>query len=111
MGLRNCTCTAPNIDSHGGWVLLLGDTPSDGACCSVRHFPLPLVTPSNSRFLRSPPETWFYTNFSVLFGLSLLPYFWWVTVFTIYTTLWQSFWGWSAISTAIHMCVHSLLYM
>ncbi|KAG2132706.1 major facilitator superfamily domain-containing protein [Suillus bovinus] len=50
-----------------------------------------------------PPRTWFYHNFSVLFGLALLPLFWWVTVFTIFTTLWQNIFGWSAISSAVHM--------
>ena len=53
-----------------------------------------------------PSRTWFLPNFSVLFGTALFPFFWWVTVFTIYTTLWQSIWGWSAISTAVHMCVN-----
>ncbi|KAH9939655.1 MFS general substrate transporter [Epithele typhae] len=50
-----------------------------------------------------PPSTWFLPNFLVLFFTALLPYFWWTTIFTIYTTLWQDVWGWSAISTAIHM--------
>ncbi|KAH9895729.1 MFS general substrate transporter [Cubamyces lactineus] len=50
-----------------------------------------------------PPRTWFLPNFSVLFGTALLPYFWWVTVFTIYTTLWQDIWRWTVISTAVHM--------
>ncbi|KIK95726.1 hypothetical protein PAXRUDRAFT_826748 [Paxillus rubicundulus Ve08.2h10] len=50
-----------------------------------------------------PPRTWFYSNFSVLFGLALLPFFWWVVVFTIFTTLWQNIFHWSVISTAIHM--------
>ena len=52
-----------------------------------------------------PPRTWFLPNFSVLFATALLPFFWWTTVFTLYTTLWQDVWHWSAISTAIHMCV------
>ncbi|KAI0776916.1 MFS general substrate transporter [Trametes elegans] len=50
-----------------------------------------------------PPRTWFLPNFSVLFGTALLPYFWWTTIFTLYTTLWQDVWHWSVISTAIHM--------
>ncbi|KAI0631643.1 MFS general substrate transporter [Trametes polyzona] len=50
-----------------------------------------------------PPRTWFLPNFAVLFGTALLPYFWWVTVFTLYTTLWQDIWHWSVISTAVHM--------
>ena len=50
-----------------------------------------------------PPRTWFLPNFLVLFFTALLPFFWWTTVFTIYTTLWQDVWGWTAISTAIHM--------
>ena len=54
-----------------------------------------------------PPRTWFLPNFMVLFFTALLPFFWWTTIFTIYTTLWQDVWGWSAISTAIHMYVLS----
>ncbi|KIJ19689.1 hypothetical protein PAXINDRAFT_109152 [Paxillus involutus ATCC 200175] len=50
-----------------------------------------------------PPRTWFYHNFSVLFGLALLPFLWWNVVFTIFTTLWQNIFHWSVISTAIHM--------
>ncbi|KZT01861.1 MFS general substrate transporter [Laetiporus sulphureus 93-53] len=50
-----------------------------------------------------PPKTWFLPNFSVLFGTALLPYFWWTTIFTTFTTLWQDVYHWSAISTAIHM--------
>lgn len=57
-----------------------------------------------------PPRTWFLPNFLVLFFTALLPFFWWTTVFTIYTTVWQDVWKWSAISTAIHMCVR-LLYL
>ena len=55
-----------------------------------------------------PPRTWFLPNFMVLFFTALLPFFWWTTVFTIYTTLWQSVWEWSAISTAVHMYVSRL---
>ncbi|KAH9840667.1 MFS general substrate transporter [Rhodofomes roseus] len=50
-----------------------------------------------------PPRTWFLPNFAVLFGTALLPYFWWTTIFTVFTLLWQDEYGWSAISTAIHM--------
>ncbi|CCM01857.1 uncharacterized protein FIBRA_03928 [Fibroporia radiculosa] len=50
-----------------------------------------------------PPRTWFLPNFAVLFGTALLPYFWWTTIFTTYTTLWQDVYHWTAISTAIHM--------
>ncbi|KAI0366484.1 MFS general substrate transporter [Pilatotrama ljubarskyi] len=50
-----------------------------------------------------PPRTWFLPNFAVLFGTALMPFFWWVTVFTLYTTLWQDVWHWSVISTAVHM--------
>ncbi|EMD35861.1 hypothetical protein CERSUDRAFT_53112, partial [Gelatoporia subvermispora B] len=49
-----------------------------------------------------PPQTWFLPNFSVLFGTALLPYFWWTTLFTTYTELWQSVYEWSVISSAIH---------
>ncbi|KAG8215717.1 major facilitator superfamily domain-containing protein [Butyriboletus roseoflavus] len=50
-----------------------------------------------------PPRTWFYNNFSVLFGLALLPFFWWTAVFTAFTTLWQNVFQWTVISTAVHM--------
>ncbi|KAI0731519.1 MFS general substrate transporter [Fomitopsis betulina] len=50
-----------------------------------------------------PPSTWFLPNFAVLFGTALLPYFWWTTIFTVFTLLWQDDYQWSAISTAIHM--------
>ncbi|KAH9927592.1 major facilitator superfamily domain-containing protein [Fomitopsis serialis] len=50
-----------------------------------------------------PPQTWFRPNFAVLFGTALLPYFWWTTIFTVFTLLWQDDYEWSAISTAIHM--------
>ncbi|KAI0739621.1 MFS general substrate transporter [Daedaleopsis nitida] len=50
-----------------------------------------------------PPSTWFLPNFLILFFTALLPFFWWTTVFTVYTLLWQNVWHWSAISTAIHM--------
>jgi hypothetical protein len=48
-----------------------------------------------------PPRTWFYPNFAVLFVVALLPYFWWATVFNTFIPLWQTVYGWSAISTAI----------
>ncbi|KAF9242846.1 major facilitator superfamily domain-containing protein [Melanogaster broomeanus] len=51
-----------------------------------------------------PPRTWFYNNFSVLFGAALLPVLWWNAVFIIFTTLWQDIFHWSAISTAIRSC-------
>ncbi|KAJ8592754.1 MFS general substrate transporter [Rhizopogon salebrosus TDB-379] len=50
-----------------------------------------------------PPRTWFYSNFSVLFALGLLPFFWWSTLFLIFTNLWQNIFHWSVISTAIHL--------
>ncbi|KAG6334818.1 hypothetical protein ID866_4270 [Astraeus odoratus] len=50
-----------------------------------------------------PPRTWFYKNFAVLFTLTLLPFFWLTTVFTIFTNLWQGVFNLSAIWTAIHM--------
>ncbi|KIK81637.1 hypothetical protein PAXRUDRAFT_748221 [Paxillus rubicundulus Ve08.2h10] len=50
-----------------------------------------------------PPRTWFYNNFAVLFGLALLPFFWWNVVFNTFTILWQNIFHWSVISTAIHM--------
>ncbi|TFK51508.1 MFS general substrate transporter [Heliocybe sulcata] len=49
-----------------------------------------------------PPSTWFLPNFAVLFGVALLPYLWWTTVFTVFTTLWQSIYEWRVIDSAIH---------
>jgi len=50
-----------------------------------------------------PPRAWFYSNFSVLFGSALLPFFWWNAMFLVFTTLWQDVFHWTAISTALHM--------
>ncbi|KAG1725479.1 major facilitator superfamily-domain-containing protein [Suillus paluster] len=50
-----------------------------------------------------PPRTWFYTNFSVLFAVALLPFFWWNTMMTMFSTMWQNVFHWSVISTAVHM--------
>ncbi|RPD57986.1 MFS general substrate transporter [Lentinus tigrinus ALCF2SS1-7] len=50
-----------------------------------------------------PPQTWFLPNFSVLFGVSLLPYFWWTTVFVVFFPLWQQVYGWSAIESGLRM--------
>ena len=50
-----------------------------------------------------PPRTWFYNNFSVLFGSALLPFFWWNALFIVFTTLWQDVFHWTVISTAVHM--------
>jgi nitrate/nitrite transporter NarK len=49
-----------------------------------------------------PPSTWFVRNFAVLVGGALLPYFWWYTVFTVFTSLWQSVYGWDPIESAVH---------
>ncbi|KAH8829768.1 major facilitator superfamily-domain-containing protein [Flagelloscypha sp. PMI_526] len=50
-----------------------------------------------------PSRTWFYKNFSVLFGAALVPYFWWVTVFVIFTAYWQEVYQWSIIMAAVRM--------
>ncbi|KAG8215712.1 major facilitator superfamily-domain-containing protein [Butyriboletus roseoflavus] len=50
-----------------------------------------------------PPRTWFYNNFSVLFGSALLPFFWWNSLFFVFTTLWQDVFHWTAVSTVVHM--------
>ncbi|KAG1745449.1 MFS general substrate transporter [Suillus paluster] len=50
-----------------------------------------------------PSSTWFIPNFSVLFGTALLPYFWWANIFTVYVSLWQDIYQWSAMSSAVHM--------
>ncbi|KAJ7751977.1 major facilitator superfamily domain-containing protein [Mycena metata] len=50
-----------------------------------------------------PPRTWFLPNFAVLFAAALMPYFYWTTVSTLYTILWQNIYGISAIKTAVYM--------
>ncbi|KAI0073356.1 MFS general substrate transporter [Panus rudis PR-1116 ss-1] len=50
-----------------------------------------------------PPNIWWLPNFAVLFGVSLFPYFWWTTVFTIFTNLWQNVYHWSVIESALRM--------
>ncbi|KAI0740199.1 MFS general substrate transporter [Earliella scabrosa] len=56
-----------------------------------------------------PPRTWFLPNFTVLFFASLLPFLWFTTIFTVYSTLWQDVYGWSAISTAVRMVPSGVL--
>ncbi|THH14444.1 hypothetical protein EW146_g5879 [Bondarzewia mesenterica] len=56
-----------------------------------------------------PPRTWFYPNFSALFGASLLPYFFWTTQSTLFTELWQGVYGRSAISAAVHTIPSSVV--
>ncbi|GBE80918.1 major facilitator superfamily domain-containing protein [Sparassis latifolia] len=50
-----------------------------------------------------PPATWFLPNLTVLFGVSLLPYFWWNTAIMTFYGLWQKVYGWSVIKAAVHM--------
>ncbi|RDX44326.1 MFS general substrate transporter [Lentinus brumalis] len=56
-----------------------------------------------------PPRTWFLPNFFILFVTALLPYFWWTSMFTISSTVWQDVWHQSAISMAIHMIPNGAL--
>ncbi|KAA1467133.1 MFS general substrate transporter [Dentipellis sp. KUC8613] len=55
-----------------------------------------------------PPYTWFYPNFSVVFGASLLPFFWWAVISLVFTNLWQGVYHRSPISTAIHLIPSSV---
>ncbi|KAJ3477572.1 hypothetical protein NLI96_g10372 [Meripilus lineatus] len=50
-----------------------------------------------------PPSTWFLPNFAVLVGMALMPFFWWTTIYTVFMTLWQNVYHWSAIITTLHM--------
>ncbi|KAH8105285.1 MFS general substrate transporter [Cristinia sonorae] len=50
-----------------------------------------------------PPQTWFLPNFSVLFAVALVPSLWFVTSFTIFPTLWQTYYHWSVISVAARL--------
>jgi len=40
-----------------------------------------------------PPQMWFLPNFAVLFGASLIPFFWWNTIITTFYQLWQEVFG------------------
>lgn len=51
----------------------------------------------------SPPSTWFLPNFAVLIGVSLIPYFWWSTPINIYYQLGQEVYGYSVMTSAVHM--------
>lgn len=51
----------------------------------------------------SPPRIWFVPNFAVLFVASFLPFLWWTSVFTGYTSLWQQVYQWSPLSVALRM--------
>ncbi|TFY61732.1 hypothetical protein EVG20_g6946 [Dentipellis fragilis] len=64
-------------------------------------------TPHEPTFCR-PPHTWFYPNFSVVFGTSLLPFFWWAVISLVFTNLWQGVYHRSPISTAIHLIPSSV---
>lgn len=48
-----------------------------------------------------PPKVWFFPNFAILVGTALIPYFWWLCVFLVYSPLWQEVYGWSTIMTAV----------
>ncbi|OBZ65921.1 hypothetical protein A0H81_14087 [Grifola frondosa] len=50
-----------------------------------------------------PPKTWFLPNFAVLFGVSLIPYFWWTTTISIFYPLFQQVYGMSVLMSAVHM--------
>ncbi|KZT37994.1 MFS general substrate transporter [Sistotremastrum suecicum HHB10207 ss-3] len=56
-----------------------------------------------------PPRLWFYPNFAVLFGVALVPYFWWTTGFLLFTSLWQDVFGWQPIVSALHFLPIGLL--
>jgi MFS family permease len=80
--------------------------PENRAAMCVFYFQhLPYSRADN---ILSPPRTWFYPNFGVLIGVALLPYLWWTSFFTVFTLLWQQVYGWTAISTAVHMSVLSV---
>ncbi|KAG2144467.1 major facilitator superfamily domain-containing protein [Suillus clintonianus] len=49
-----------------------------------------------------PPQTWFYSNFSVLLVVGFLC-FWWNAVMFTFSILWQNVFGWSVMSSAVHM--------
>ncbi|KAI0741438.1 major facilitator superfamily domain-containing protein [Daedaleopsis nitida] len=56
-----------------------------------------------------PPQTWFLPNFLILFFAALLPFFFFTTLFTLYTIFWETAWHWSPISTATHLIPVGLL--
>ncbi|KAI0804556.1 major facilitator superfamily domain-containing protein [Irpex lacteus] len=57
----------------------------------------------SEEFAAIPPRTWFLPNFAVLFAVSLVPFLWWTSVFTGFTSLWQQVYQWSPISVALRM--------
>lgn len=59
-------------------------------------------------YVHSPPRTWFYQNFAVLFAVALLPYLWFTTMFDVNMILWQEVYGWNSLICALRMYVHLL---
>ncbi|KAF8757716.1 MFS general substrate transporter [Rhizoctonia solani] len=48
-----------------------------------------------------PPKLWFYKNFAVLFGVALMPYFWWVQIYLTFSAYWQDHLHWSSIIAGV----------
>ncbi|KIM88023.1 hypothetical protein PILCRDRAFT_63090 [Piloderma croceum F 1598] len=88
--------------STKGWGSPLVLVPLISAICLIGCF-LGWETHKSYVVNGSPPRTWFYPNFSVLFAVALVPYFWWTTVSMVFTTLWQEVYHWTVISSAAHM--------
>lgn len=61
------------------------------------------LTSSLPSHRRSPPRTWFYRNFAVLFAVALLPYLWFTTMFDVNMILWQDVYGWNSLACALRM--------
>ncbi|PPQ70822.1 hypothetical protein CVT24_001039 [Panaeolus cyanescens] len=49
-----------------------------------------------------PPKIWRYENVMILTIISLVPFMWWGSIFPMYAWLFETVYGWSAISTGVH---------
>ncbi|KZP24607.1 hypothetical protein FIBSPDRAFT_417126 [Athelia psychrophila] len=83
--------------------------PRETAAMFVLLFQMPGCLRSPIVWLYSPPHIWFYPNFAVLIAITLTPFLWWGAMFTMYTTLWQQVYQWSAMRAAAHMIPLSAL--
>lgn len=104
MGLCDGPRSFDHIDISPHFIFRMGAKSPIGKGCSVSLVPATFYDPFRdlSPSYR-PPHTWFHPNFSALFAVALMPFFWWTSIFTIFTTLWQNVYHWSVISSAVHM--------
>jgi hypothetical protein len=102
LGLCEGSGASHHLDFHGHRFLHIRGSHSRGACFTV-SIVFQNVYGRSHRRLNRPPRIWFYQNFSPLFGLALLPLFWWATMFLLFMPLWQEVYGWSPVGSACRM--------